>query len=200
MFLTVKGFTLVVTERVVSSQMTRLTLLKDFSARTCSPVASNSLPGGTTVAGSTVSSVVVGTACSSWVVIVGDCTAEGVRVSAPALSGLDAMGVNPTGAGTVYGSGVVVVAGAVTVCVIVSLTVSYTVELTYAVSVLVGIPSVRGALSVTTMKRCSVVVEGTVIHSQTVLHWSGLSELTMLKVVILVVVGTLVKCRGPYVD
>jgi hypothetical protein len=138
--------------------MTRLTLLKDFSARTCNPVASNSLPGGTTVAGSIVSFVVVGTACSFCVVIVEDSAVEGVSVSAPALSGLEAIGVKPIGVGTVYGSGVMVVVGAVVVCVIVSLTVLYTVELTYATPVLVGMPFVLGAVSVTTMKRSSVTV------------------------------------------
>ena len=156
--LTVKGLTLVVTKLVVSSQMTRLTLLKDFSARTCNPVSSKSLPGGTTAAESIVSSVVVGTGRWSCVVIVEDCTAEDVRVSAPALSGLDAMGVNPIGAGTVYSSAVMVVVGAVVVCVIVSSTVLYTVEPTYAVPVLVGRPTVRGGVSVTTTKRSSVTV------------------------------------------
>ena len=85
-----------------------------------------------------------------------------VNVSAPALIGLDAMGVNPIGAGIVYDSGVMVTVGAVVVSVIVSLTVSYTVELTYAVPVLVGIPTVRGAVSVTTIKRSCVTVYGTV--------------------------------------
>lgn len=157
--LTVKGLTLVVTKLVVSSQMTRLTLLKDFSARACNPGTSNSLPGGTTVAGSIVSSVVVGTGCWSCVVIVEDCTAESVNVSAPALSGLEAIGVKPIGGvDTADGSGAMVVVGAVVVCVIVSLTVLYTVELTYATPVLVGMPSVLGAVSVTTMKRSSVTV------------------------------------------
>lgn len=94
--------------------------------------------------------------------IVDDSTSSGVNVSAPALIGLDAMGVKPFGAGTVYGSGVMVTVDAVMVCVIVSLTVSYTVELRYAIPVLVGIPIVRGAVSVTTIKRCSVIVYGTV--------------------------------------
>jgi hypothetical protein len=49
-------------------------------------------------------------------------------VSAPALSGVEAMGLKPIGAGTVYGSGVMVVVGAVVVCVVVSLTVLYRVE------------------------------------------------------------------------
>ena len=92
--------------------------------------------------------------------IVEDSTALGVNVSAPALIGLDAMGVKPFGAATVYGSGVIVTAEAVVVCVIVSLTVSYTVELRYAIPVLVGIPIVRGAVSVTMIKRCSVIVYG----------------------------------------
>jgi hypothetical protein len=156
--LTVKGLTLVVTKRVVSSQMTRLTLLKDFSARACNPGTNNSLPGGTTVAGSIVSSAVVGTGCWSCVVIVEDCAADGVNVSAPALSGLEAIGVKPIGTDTAYGSGVMVVVEAVVVCVIVSLTVLYTVELTYATPVLVGMPFVLGAVSVTTMKRSSVTV------------------------------------------
>jgi hypothetical protein len=93
-----------------------------------------------------VSSVVVGSSC---VVVVEDAAAEGVKVSAPALRRLDAIGVKPIAAGTVYGSGVMVVVGAVMVCVIVSLVVLYTVELTYAVPVLVGMPTVRGAVSVT---------------------------------------------------
>jgi len=135
--------------------MTRLTLLKDFSVRACSSVVSNSLPGGTTVAGSTVSSVVVGSFC---MMVVEDAAAEGVNVSAPALIGLNAIGVKPIGAGTVYGSGVIVVVGAVVVRVIVSLTVLYNVELTYVVAVLVGMPTVRGAVSVTIMKRSSVIV------------------------------------------
>lgn len=141
--------------------MTRLTLLKDFSARICNPVASNSLPGGTTVAESTVSSVLLVTGCSSCVAVVVDDTpaAAAGNVFAPALAGLDAIGVKPNGAGTVYGFGVtVVVKEAVTVCVIVSLTVLYSVELTYAVPVLVGIPTVRGAVSVTMMMRSSVIV------------------------------------------
>lgn len=123
------------------------------------------------------------------------------NVFAPALAGLDAIGVKPSGAGTVYGSGVMVaVEGAVTVCVIVSLTVSITVELTYVVPVLVGIQTVRGAVLVTTMKRSSVDVSGNVIYAQLVLHSSGLSILTMLEVVVPLVVGMLVSCRGPYVD
>ena len=94
--------------------------------------------------------------------IVDDSIALSVNVSAPALIGLDAMGVKSIGAGTVYGSGVTLTVGAVVVSVIVSLTVSYTVELTYAVPVLVGIPTVRGAVSVTIMKRRCVTVYGTV--------------------------------------
>jgi hypothetical protein len=45
-----------------------------------------------------------------------------------------------------------------------------------------------------------VNVTGTLVYSHIVLHWSGLSKLTMLEVVVLVVVGMLVKCLGPYVD
>ena len=86
-------------------------------------------------------------------VIVDNSTALGVNVSAPALMGWDAIGVNSIGAGTVYGYGLMVTVGAVAVCVVVSLAVSYTVELTRAVPVLVGIPSVRSPVSVTTMKR-----------------------------------------------
>jgi hypothetical protein len=33
-----------------------------------------------------------------------------------------------------------------------------------------------------------------------VLHWSGLARLRILVIVVLVVIGMLVKCRGPYVD
>ena len=43
-------------------------------------------------------------------------------------------------------------------------------------------------------------VTGTSVYSHVVLHWSGLSKLTMLEVVVLVVVGMLVKYLGPYVD
>ena len=38
------------------------------------------------------------------------------------------------------------------------------------------------------------------MYTHLVLHWSALSMLTMLEVVVLVVVGMLVKYLGPYVD
>jgi hypothetical protein len=123
-------------------------------------------------------------------------------VFAPALIGFEAMGVNPGGAGTVYGVGATVTAGTVTVCCCVSYTVSYAVELTYTMPVLVGSPSERGAVSVTTKVHDSVSVTVTVATTagQNVLYCSGFSMTVELKLVALVVVGTLVSWRGPYVD
>jgi hypothetical protein len=72
-------------------------------------------------------------------------------VFAPALIGFEAMGVNPAGAGTVYGTGGIVTASAVRVSCCVSYTVSYVVELTYTTLVLVGMPSGWSPASVTTM-------------------------------------------------
>jgi hypothetical protein len=123
-------------------------------------------------------------------------------VFAPALIGFEAMGVNPGGAGTVYGVGATVTAGTVTLCCCISYTVSYVVELTYTMPVLVGTPSDRGAVSVTTVVRDSVPVTVTVATTagQNVLYCSGFSMTVELKLVALVVVGTLVSWRGPYVD
>jgi hypothetical protein len=205
-FLTVKGLTLVTTKVVVSSHMTRLTLLKDFSARTCNTLANNRMPGGvvsSVASGSVVSVVTSGSvplvvSCtSSWMVVddctvvvslavcillvvscpscwvlVDDCTAAVslvasellvvscpsfwvlvddctvVKVFAPALLGLDAIGVKSAGAGTVYGPCVIVVVGAVTVCMTVSDTISKVVELTYAILVLVEAPTEGGTVAV----------------------------------------------------
>jgi hypothetical protein len=72
-------------------------------------------------------------------------------VFAPALIGFEAMGVNPAGAGTVYGTGGIVTTGAVRVSCCVSYTISYVVELTYTTLVLVGMPSGWSPASVTTM-------------------------------------------------
>jgi hypothetical protein len=98
--------------------------------------------------------------------------------------------------------GATVTAGAVTVYCCVSYTISYAVELTYTMPVLVGSPSERGAVSVTTKVHDSVSVTVTVATTagQNVLYCSGFSMTVELKLVALVVVGTLVSWRGPYVD
>jgi hypothetical protein len=123
-------------------------------------------------------------------------------VFAPALIGFEAIGVKPGGAGTVYGVGATVTAGAVTVYCCVSYTVSYAVELTYTMPVLVGIPSNGNAVSVTMIVCDSVSVSTLVptVPGQYVLYTSGFSMKVVLKLVALVVVGTLVSWRGPYVD
>jgi hypothetical protein len=123
-------------------------------------------------------------------------------VSAPALIVFEAMGVKPGGAGTVYGVGATVTSGAVTVYCCVSYTVSYGVELTYTMPVLVGIPSNGNAVSVTMIVCDSVSVSTLVptVPGQYVLYTSGFSMKVVLKLVALVVVGTLVSWRGPYVD
>jgi hypothetical protein len=79
-------------------------------------------------------------------------------VFAPALMGFEAIGVNPGGAGTVYGTEGTVTAGAVIVSCCVSYTVSYTVELTYTTLVPVEMPSGWSPASVTTMVCDSVRV------------------------------------------
>jgi hypothetical protein len=124
------------------------------------------------------------------------------RVFAPALIGFEAIGVKPGGAGTVYGVGATVTTGAVTVYCCVSYTVSYAVELTYTMPVLVGIPSNGNAVSVTMMVCDSVSVSILVptVPGQYVLYTSGFSMKVVLKLVALVVVGTLVSWCGPYGD
>jgi len=119
------------------------------------------------------------------------------NVFAPAFFGLEAIVVKSLGAGTVYGVGATVTAGAVTVCWVVSYTVSYTIELANAVRVLVGMPIDGEAVSVTKTVFDCVTVEGIYVTSQTVLYCSGLDMMVMLVEVALMVVGMLVKYRGP---
>lgn len=90
-----------------------------------------------------------------------------------------------------------VTAGAVKDCWVVSYTVWYTVELAYAVRVLVGIPIDGEAVLVTMTTFISVTVDVVNIHEQCVLYCSGLSTIMILVDVALVVVGMLVKTRGP---